>query len=291
MPRLLAALIATTALVSAACGNGSSSESSSGGGGGDLTGVTWVLDHASMMTLTADMPDDAEIDIAFDGSQASGRAACNQYGGGYEADSGAGTLTFSDLASTQMACDGPLMALEAAYLAALGNVTTYEVLGDGKWLLLTAGNKALTYVAQQPMEALPLEGTAWTLTTIATPDTQAVSSTIAGTKVTARFDAGDVSGSGGLQPLPRLVRGGRGPESVVRPGRIHEDDVRAGRVGSGAGVLRRAGRNRFLRDRRRPADPVGCRAVRCCCSSSARPSANRDAGSVPGRPSPAAPRR
>jgi len=29
------------------------------------------------------------------------------------------------------------------------------------------------------------------------PDTQAVSSTIAGTKVTARFEAGEVSGSGG----------------------------------------------------------------------------------------------
>lgn len=196
MPRLLAGLIATTALMSAACGNGSSSASSAGGGG-PLTGVTWVLDHASMMTLTADMPDDAVIDIAFDGSQASGRAACNQYGGGYEADSEAGTLTFSDLASTQMACDGPLMALEAAYLAALGNVKTYEVAGDGKWLFMTAGNKALTYVAQQPMEALPLEGTAWTLTTVATPDTQAVSSTIAGTKVTALLDAGDISGSGG----------------------------------------------------------------------------------------------
>ena len=197
MTRLLAALIATTAFSLAACGNASSGGSSSSAGGGELTGVTWVLDHASMMTLTADMPDDAVIDIAFDGSQASGRAACNQYGGGYEADSEAGTLTFSELASTQMACDGPLMSLESAYLAALGNVTTYEVLGDGKWLFMTAGNKALTYVAEQPMEALPLEGTAWTLTTIATPDTQAVSSTIAGTKVTALLDAGDVSGSGG----------------------------------------------------------------------------------------------
>jgi len=177
-----------------------SSDGSSNGGsspGGDLTGVTWVLDNASMMTLVDTVPKDARIDIAFDGTQVHGRSACNGYGGGYEADSEAGTLTFSDLASTQMACDGPLMSLESAYLAALGDVTGYQVTGDQTGLLLTGGTAALTFVPEQPMEALPLEGTAWTLTTIATPDTQAVSSTIAGTKVTARFEAGDVSGSGG----------------------------------------------------------------------------------------------
>jgi heat shock protein HslJ len=192
-----ASVIAAIALTMTACSNASSGGGDGNSSGGDLTGVTWVLDHASMMVLAADMPDDAVIDIRFDGSQASGLAACNRYGGGYQADSEAGTLTFSQLAATEMACDPPLMALEAAYLAALGNVTTYDVLGDGKWLLLTAGNKALTFAAQQPAEALPLAGTVWTLTTIATPDTQAVSSTVAGTKVTATFDGGAVSGSGG----------------------------------------------------------------------------------------------
>jgi heat shock protein HslJ len=165
--------------------------------GGDLTGVTWVLDHASMMTLVDMVPTGARIDIAFDAADVHGHAACNSYGGGYEADASAGSLSFSDLASTQMACDPPLMDLEAAYLRAIGDVTGYQVTGDQTGLVLTGGTAALTFTPQAPTEALPLEGTAWTLTTIATPDSQAVSSTIAGTKVSAQFDTGMVSGSGG----------------------------------------------------------------------------------------------
>lgn len=165
--------------------------------GGDLTGVTWVLDHASMMTLVDAVPTGARIDIAFDAIDVHGQAACNSYGGGYEADASAGSLSFSDLASTQMACDPPLMDLEAAYLGAIGDVTGYQVTGNQTGLVLTGGTAALTFTPHAPTEALPLEGTAWTLTTIATPDTQAVSSTIAGTRVTAQFDAGMVSGSGG----------------------------------------------------------------------------------------------
>lgn len=161
-----------------------------------MTGVTWVLDQASMMTLVDKVPADARIDIAFDGTQVHGRSACNSYAGGYEADSDNGTLTISQLAGTQMAC-GDLMELESAYLAALGDVTGYQVTGNQTGLVLTGGTAALTFVPEAPMQPLPLEATAWTLTTIATPDSQAVSSTIAGTKVTALFDMGSVSGSGG----------------------------------------------------------------------------------------------
>ena len=195
MHRVGIAIASCTLLTLFAC----SSNSSSGGSstGGDLTGVTWVLDQASMMTLVDTVPKGARIDVAFDGTQAHGSAACNSYGGGYTADTNAGTLSFSDLASTQMACDGPLMDLESAYLAALGDVSGYQITGDQTGLVLTGGTAALTFVPEAPMQPLPLEGTAWTLTTIATPGTQAVSSTIAGTKVTALFDMGSVSGSGG----------------------------------------------------------------------------------------------
>jgi len=176
------------------------SDGSSGGSstGGDLTGVTWVLDQASMMTLVDAVPKDARIDIAFDGSEVRGKAACNSYGGGYDADTSAGILSFSELYSTAMACDPPpLMDLESAYLAALGKVSGYQVTGDQAGLVLTGGTAAFTFVPEAPMQPLALVGTAWTLTTIATPDSQAVSSTIAGTKVTALFDMGSVSGSGG----------------------------------------------------------------------------------------------
>lgn len=166
--------------------------------GGELPGITWVLDRASIMTLVDQVPKDARVDITFDGSRASGLAACNQYSGGYHADSGTGTLTFDPIASTQMACvDAGLTALESAYMAALGDVTGYQVTGDQAGLQLTGGKAALTFEPEQVAEALPLEGTKWTLTTIAQPDTQAVSSTIAGTKVTLSMTGGTASGSGG----------------------------------------------------------------------------------------------
>jgi len=196
MRRVGIAIASCTLLTLFACASDSSTNGGSSSGR-DLTGVTWVLDQASMMTLVDTVPKNAQIDITFDGTQVHGRSACNSYGGGYTADAGAGTLTFSPLASTAMGCEQQLMSLESAYLAALGEVTGYQVTGDQAGLVLTGGTAALTFVPEAPMQALPLEGTAWTLTTIATPDSQAVSSTIAGTKVTALFDVGAVSGSGG----------------------------------------------------------------------------------------------
>lgn len=187
--------IASCALLTLfACANDSSGGATTGG---DLTGVTWVLDHASMMTLADGMPKNAQITLAFDGTQAQGSAACNSYGAGYTADAGDGTLTFDEFTQTAMACEQPLMDLETAYIAALGDVTGYQVTGNQAGLVLTGGTAALTFTPQALTEALPLEGTAWTLTTIAKPETEAISSTIAGTRVTALFDAGTVSGSGG----------------------------------------------------------------------------------------------
>jgi heat shock protein HslJ len=167
-------------------------------GGGDLTGVTWVLDRASIMTLVDEVPKDARVDIAFTPTEVSGLAACNQYGGGYQVDTAEGSLRFGQLASTEMACvDDGLMALESVYLTVLGDVTGYQVTGDQVGLQLIGGAAALTFQPEQATAALPLEGTAWTLTTVAQPDTQAVSSTIAGSKVTLMLDAGNAAGSGG----------------------------------------------------------------------------------------------
>jgi heat shock protein HslJ len=118
----------------------------SGGAGGELTGVTWTLDRASMMTLGRDVPNDAHVDITFDGSQAHGSSGCNTYGGGYRADAGSGGLTFGDLASTAMACaDRRVMDLEGSYLAALRDVRGYQVTGDQQGLQLTGGKAVLTF--------------------------------------------------------------------------------------------------------------------------------------------------
>jgi heat shock protein HslJ len=192
--RRVAPIAISIPLLLAACANSGSAE---GGAGGDLTGVTWVLDRASMATLVGHVPADARVDIAFDGTQAHGVAACNSYGGGYQADSANGTLTFSQMASTAMGCADDVMALESAYLHALGDVTGYQVTGDQAGLQLTGGTAVLTFQPEQPAAPLPLEGTEWRLTSIAKPATQAVASTIAGTTVTLSMQAGTAGGSGG----------------------------------------------------------------------------------------------
>jgi heat shock protein HslJ len=183
--------------------------------GGDLLGVTWVLDRASMMTLVDDVPKDARVDIAFDGSQARGTSGCNSYGGDYEADDDSGALTFEELASTQMAClDDGLMDLEAAYLAALGDVTGYQVTGDQQALQLTGGKAVLTFQPAPAPVHVPLEGTEWTLTSIASPDTDAISSAVADTRVTLTMSGGEATGSGGCNTYHATYRGGEGGDAL-----------------------------------------------------------------------------
>lgn len=174
----------------AACADGGSSSPAAAG---SLEGAAWILDAASMGSLVDQVPAKARVTLEFADGNVSGTAACNSFGGTYRT-SGDGGLTISVGAVTMMACPEPVMALESAYLAALGAVTGSQVSGEGRSLLLTGGTVALSYQAEQP---LPLVGTAWTLDSIAT-GTDAVSSVIAGTEATAAFgDDGKVGGTGG----------------------------------------------------------------------------------------------
>lgn len=177
-------------LVLASCADDDGSGASAGGG--DLEGVTWILDEASVIGFSADAPDEARATIRFEDGQVGGTAFCNQYGGSYEAGDD-GTLSIELGAMTQMACEEPIGSMEGPYLEALGQVTGFTVNGDTLELTRADGDP-LTFTAEQP---LPLEGTAWRLDGIST-GTDAVSSTLAGTEITATFgDDGTLSGSGG----------------------------------------------------------------------------------------------
>ena len=166
--------------------------SGSGTDPGDLLGVVWTLDRPSMAGLVDEVPPGATVTLSFEDGQASGRAACNSYGGAYDAGDD-GSLSFEGFAVTEMGCEPPLMTLESAYLDALGAVTGFSV--DGK-LTLRGDGVDLTFDEEVPPVALPLVGTTWTLTTITSGD--AVSSVLMGTDVTAEFTAdGTVSGSAG----------------------------------------------------------------------------------------------
>jgi heat shock protein HslJ len=159
-----------------------------------LTGVVWVVDEASIAGLVDEAPAGAQVTISFEDGQAHGTAACNSYGGAYQAGDD-GSMSFDALAATQMGCDLPLMTLESAYLEVLGGVTGFEIDGDGN-LILSNGQATLSFSPQVPPEPLPLVGTTWTLTSIASGD--AVMSVVSGTQITVVFAADEtVSGSGG----------------------------------------------------------------------------------------------
>ena len=124
--RSLASLPLISLLLVACANTGDGAGSDRGTDPADLTGVDWVLDEASIAALADAVPDGAQVTLTFEGDQAGGTAACNSYGGAYRAGDD-GSLTFEGFAVTEMACEPPLMTLEAAYLEVLGGVTAFEV--------------------------------------------------------------------------------------------------------------------------------------------------------------------
>jgi heat shock protein HslJ len=162
----------------------------------DLVGVVWRLEDPSMAALADDVPDTAVVSLEFADGQVSGRSACNSYFGGYTADDD-GSLSLDALGGTEMACEEPLMTLEAAYLSALGAVTSFSVTpSSGATLELVGPDTTLSFFEEVPPEPLPLIGTEWDLGSLYSGDT--VSSTLAGTQVTMTLaDDGTVSGWAG----------------------------------------------------------------------------------------------
>ncbi len=192
MRRAVVALLLLAA-ATASCADGGTS----GPAGGDLTGVRWILDDASIGSLVDDPPARARVDIRFEpDGRAGGTAACNHFGATY-VDGGDGSLTIESGAITEMACEEPLMQLETAFIAALGDVAGAQVSAAG--LLLTGGGVALSFTVEQPR---PLVGTTWVLDAIATGGGGAVSSVIAGTEASLVFgDDGSLSGGAGCNRI------------------------------------------------------------------------------------------
>lgn len=112
-------------------------------GVGSLAGTNWVLTHygpagAPLSTPQASAP---TLAIAADG-KVSGKAGCNTYFGSLSVNGD--QATFSQLGRTLMACDGEIMRLEDAYLAALGAAVSFT-LENGQLTLRYQGGNALVF--------------------------------------------------------------------------------------------------------------------------------------------------
>lgn len=123
MRRTLLALVGLLA----ACGSPAVSGTPSASIDADPTGA-WQLASATVDGRGLGLLDDHPITAVIDASTIGGRSACNEYGGRIEL-AGDG-IVIGQLSGTDMACgfDG-VMALEQAYLAALGRVRSIEVIG------------------------------------------------------------------------------------------------------------------------------------------------------------------
>ena len=108
-----------------------------------LIGTWKLVSYGPPDSMTAAIPDaDATLTFGEDGT-VDGSGGCNSLGGEYEVT--ANTITFSDLTSTLMACEEPLMAQEGAVTQVLSGTADFElndqtltIVGDGMTLVFTS---------------------------------------------------------------------------------------------------------------------------------------------------------
>ena len=142
MSRLLGAAFAAIVVLVAACGGAASVSSVPSVPPAALEpGGEWQLTAGTVdgqqLTLVADAP----VTFIVDGSNVSGRSACNQYFGQFALVDG--HVSLSGLGGTEMACEEPIMALEGAYLAGLAKIDAARM--DGDALVLTGQGTELRF--------------------------------------------------------------------------------------------------------------------------------------------------
>lgn len=111
-----------------------------------LSGTSWVLVSLDGKTQVGEIIGGRAVTLYFESSgEAGGSGGCNSFGATYEADPANGSISFSEIVSTLMACtDEGVGDVEAAYFAALSTADRYEVTGDS--LTITGGGHSLVFV-------------------------------------------------------------------------------------------------------------------------------------------------
>jgi heat shock protein HslJ len=107
---------------------------SSGASAPTLGGTSWTVSSVGgQPTIEGNQP---TILFAADGA-VSGTSGCNQYNGSFTTDGGG--ITFSPMATTRMACEGPASEQEATFLPALQGATAWSI-ADGNLTLSGASD-------------------------------------------------------------------------------------------------------------------------------------------------------
>ncbi|MDJ0924310.1 MAG: META domain-containing protein [Acidimicrobiia bacterium] len=206
-------LALVTLLVTAACG------------GGEVTGDTtaWPRPDGDWQLATGvDVPADYPITMSIRGTEISGRAACNSYGGAVEVN-GSSVTVGDEIARTAMGCEPPVMAAEEAFLAALTAVDSFEYRGER--LVFKGPTDDLLFDPVLPAPTADLVGTTWVLETLVEGET---ASSVGGDpatltlstdgSLTASTGCRDLTGrwleSGGVIIVPELSADGECPDEL-----------------------------------------------------------------------------
>lgn len=191
---VLAVLVTMAALVTACGGDDDGGtrprrEGSSGGADQPLEGTEWVLDQRSSRVGSAGRTAVVTAQFSSDGTL-TGDGGCNRYNTTYTT-AGSTMTVRGPIASTLMACAPAVMRVEQTYLARLPKATSFAI--DGRVLTIaTSGGDPLVYRALDADQALAGD---WVVINYFRPG--AVVSPVAGSELTATFDAGQISGNSG----------------------------------------------------------------------------------------------
>jgi heat shock protein HslJ len=128
MSRLLAAAFAAIVVLVAACGDTSAPSVPSVPPVALQPSGEWLLSAGTVDGQQLNLVADAPVTFVVEGSNVSGRSACNQYFGQFALVDG--HVSLSGLGGTEMACEEPIMTLEGAYLAGLVKVDAARMEGD-----------------------------------------------------------------------------------------------------------------------------------------------------------------
>jgi len=109
----------------------------SGGNQASVAGTWKLVSYGSASNQTPAVSD-VDTSIEFKDGQVNGNVGCNGFGGKYEVDGD--RITFSEVVSTLMFCEGPVGDQELGTLAVLRESATYVLDGDTLTLTSADGN-------------------------------------------------------------------------------------------------------------------------------------------------------
>jgi heat shock protein HslJ len=107
-----------------------------------LRGTRWVVDTVVDGDAASSVPEGAEAHVILgEDGRFGGSTGCNQMGGTAAVDEAAGTISFSDVIATKIACEDDKMSLERAVLSVLDGEVAYDIQAERLSLIHLDGKR------------------------------------------------------------------------------------------------------------------------------------------------------